>query len=297
MNRRSQFLPVLIDPMDDVSKLSRGRLVLIPSLLGNHPIAVSHPPDVISRIHQIRHFAVEKLPSAVHFLKKAGHPIPEYELKFYSLDKRTSALDLASIADLLVKGEDVGVISEAGCPGVADPGADLVWLCHLKGIAVETLVGPSSILLSIMVSGLNGQNFAFNGYLPVDSEARVKKIRLFESDSSGRHQTQLFIEAPHRNTELLGALINTLQHDTRLCVCWNLMNENQWMSSKPVGKWNLNDVPTEFNSRPAMFLFLAPWSDLQSGGAKQATTRSRTGQNTKAPFHKKKGGKKRSPRR
>lgn len=235
----------------------KGKLILIPSLLGNHDPAISHSPTVIDQIRKIDYFAVEKLPSAVHFLKRIDHPKPEFKLHFYQLDKRVQAEQLNDIVRVLDQGNSVGVLSEAGCPGVADPGTELVWMCHLRGIDVVPLVGPSAILLSVMTSGLSGQSFAFNGYLPVNSDQRSLRIRELQNRSAREQQTQVFIEAPHRNTELLHALLKELSPETRLAVCWNLLLDDQWIQSKPASEWKIDRLPELFNMKPAMFLFLS----------------------------------------
>ena len=234
-----------------------GKLYLIPSLLSSHPPELSHPPEVLRIIHQIRYFAVEKLHPAVLFLKRIDHPVPEFKMEFYPLDKRVTAEQLSDIVRILQQGNDVGVLSEAGCPGIADPGADLVWMCHLRGISVEVLVGPSAILLSMMASGMNGQSFAFNGYLPVPEESRALRIKELQNRSAREDQTQLFIEAPHRNQELLDAFLQTLNSDTKLAVCWNLLAEDQRVISKNISDWQSGLFDEEFIRKPAMFIFQA----------------------------------------
>lgn len=218
------------------------------------------------------HFAVEKLQQSVQFLKKIDHPEPEFKMGFYPLDKHVTPEQLTDIVHVLQKGHDVGVISEAGCPGIADPGAELVWMCHGRGIAVEPLVGPSAITMSVMASGLNGQQFAFNGYLPFDKEKRNSKIGTYEGRSANDNQTQVFIEAPFRNSELLKAMMDVLSPDTKLCICWNMMAEDAWMCSKEVTNWGVIRLPDEFDRKPAMFLFLAPWRQ-KSGGNEGAPAR------------------------
>ncbi len=245
-----------------------GVLYLIPNLLGNHAPEWSHAPETIKVIHSIRYFAVEKLHPAVHFLKRIGHPDPEFKLEFYPLDKRVTAEQLTDIVNILQRGDDVGVVSEAGCPGIADPGADLVWMCHLRGISVKVLVGPSAILLSVMAAGLNGQSFAFNGYLPVKAEERDLRIRELQNRSAREQQTQVFIEAPHRNEELLNALKQHLNTETKLAVCWNLMAEDEWIFSRPVERWSSATLPDDFIKKPAMFLFQA--SNMGSDSGREA---------------------------
>lgn len=241
-----------------MNRPEKGTLYLIPTPLAPLPLELSHPPGMLTKIHGITHFAVEKLQQAVHFLSKTGHPVPEFKMSFHPLDKHVTAEQLHDIITVLQKGEHVGVLSEAGCPGIADPGAQLVWMCHTRGIPVEALVGPSAITLSVMYSGLNGQQFAFNGYLPVDAAKRSDKIRTYEGRSANDEQTQVFIEAPFRNSEVLDTLINDLQPETRLAVCWNLMGEDQWVVSKEVQYWSVMKRPDDFDRKPAMFLYLAP---------------------------------------
>lgn len=248
----------------------KGKLVLIPSFLGHHPLEISHPPQVLERVHTIEHFAVERLQSAVQFLNKSGHPTPEFKLIFHPLDKHVTPIQLNDIVQVLEKGNDVGVLSEAGCPGIADPGAELVWLCQLRGIEVVPMVGPSAIILAVMAAGLNGQNFAFNGYLPVQSDRRELKIREHQNRSVSDFQTQVYIEAPYRNEELLKALLDVLQSDARLGVCWNLMAEDQWIHSAEVMNWQTVKLPAEFNKKPAMFLFLG----TSRGEAKRDSVRA-----------------------
>jgi 16S rRNA (cytidine1402-2'-O)-methyltransferase len=232
-----------------------GTLYLIPSFLGHHSLELTHPPEVLRIIHKIEHFAVERLQSAVQFLSRSAHPIPEYKLQFHSLDKHVTPVQLNDIIGFLQKGNDVGVLSEAGCPGIADPGADLVWMCHLRGISVQPLVGPTAIILAMMSSGMNGQKFAFNGYLPIQAQEREFAIRQHTNRSSADNQTQIFIEAPVRNETLLEALIKQLPEDAKLAVCYNMLNEDQWIHSAPVRNWAGIKTPENFSKKPAMFLF------------------------------------------
>jgi len=236
-------------------------LYLIPSLMGNHEPSLSHPPHVLDVVRTISHFAVEKLPSAVHFLRRVNHPEPDFKLHFYPLDKRVTPTQLSDIVRILEQGHSVGVLSEAGCPGIADPGADLVWMCHLRGIPVIPLVGPSAILLSVMATGLQGQSFSFNGYLPVKEDQRSLRIRELQNRSAREQQTQVFIEAPHRNLELTQSLLKELQPETRMAICWNLLVEDQWIQSKPVSEWKGISFPESFNQKPAMFLFYSAGFD------------------------------------
>lgn len=264
--------------------MEKSTLYLIPSFLGYHPLEVSHPPAVLERVHKIEHFAVEKIQSAVQFLTKSGHPVPEFKCTFYQLDKRVTAIQLTDITRVLEQGHDVGVLSEAGCPAIADPGADLVWMCHLRGIRVEALVGPSAIIMSMMLAGFNGQNFAFNGYLPINAEQRDEKIRMHQNRSSSEGQSMVYIEVPYRNEELLEALKSGLSSEARLAVAWNILGDDQWVKSEPVMNWSGIKLPEDFNKKPAMFLFLAEPRGSRSHESspqnkKQRSGNSRTGRN------------------
>lgn len=238
-----------------------GKLYLIPSFLGYHPLGVSHPEEVLKQVRLIEHFAVEKLQTAVQFLNKCDHPVPEFKLQFHPLDKHVTGLQLNDIVQVLQSGKDVGVLPEAGCPGIADPGADLVWLCHRRGIEVIPLVGPSAILLSVMAAGLNGQNFAFNGYLPMQRELREQKIREHQNRSLREQQAQAYIESPNRNSELLKSFMDILGNEARLSVSWNLLNEDQWIRSAEAGQWRSIALPENFDKKPAMFVFQAQASE------------------------------------
>lgn len=157
----------------------------------------------------------------------------------------------------LLAGHDMGVISEAGCPGIADPGADLVELAHRKGVRVVPLVGPSSILLALMASGLNGQCFAFQGYLPIDEVERKKSIIALESESAKRNQTQLFIETPYRNERMFSALLASCRPNTQLCVATDITCESEQIATYSIAQWKKRPAPT-LNKRPSLFLLLAP---------------------------------------
>lgn len=230
-------------------------LHLIPTPLGAEDPMQVLPPATIEAVRGIRTFAVEQLPSAVKFLSRIGHPLPSYSITFLPYSKRSSPQDLMAVMKALDAG-DVGLMSEAGAPGVADPGADLVWMAHQRGIAVKALVGPSAVLLSAMASGMNGQRFAFNGYLPVKAQERSELIRYYESHSARQDQAQLFIEAPHRNEELWKAMLDALQADTKLGFAIGLMGPDEAVVSREVGQWRRAPAPVR-NGVPAMFMLLA----------------------------------------
>jgi 16S rRNA (cytidine1402-2'-O)-methyltransferase len=242
-----------------------GNLYLIPTPLGRHSTGLSHPPQVVECIHRLSCFAVEKLPSAVRFLASISHPLPEFKIEFHPLDKHSGAEQLLDIIRVLQQGADVGVLSEAGCPGIADPGAQLAAICHQRGISVVPLTGPSAVTLSVMASGLNGQKFAFNGYLPVSPSDRDEAIKKYEQQSRKADQTQVFIEAPHRNMELFAALCAKLADETRLCLASDLLGSDEWVKTKTVTDWKKNTLPDSFSGNPCMFLFLAAEGVPESG--------------------------------
>ncbi len=206
-------------------------------------------------INKIDYYIVENIRTARRFLSKSKIETKIDDLVFYELNKHTQPEELAEFIKPLLNGKDIGLISEAGCPAVADPGADIVALSHNADIEVVPLVGPSSILLALMASGFNGQSFAFNGYLPVKSPARVAKLKKDEQRSRTEGQTQIYIEAPYRNRQLLDAMIATLNPTTKLCVAIDLTLDSQQITTKTVKAWKQNKP--EFHKRPAIFLFQA----------------------------------------
>ncbi len=214
------------------------------------------PPEVISRMHNLRHFIVENEKTARHFLAASGHPVPIRELTFAVLTKDTQPKDLPALLQSLQKGMDVGLMSEAGCPGIADPGAALAAVAHQKNIRVAPLIGPSSLLLALMASGLNGQRFTFLGYLPSDKAERIKAIKGIEFDSRKQQATQLFIETPYRNQHMLEDLVTNLQPQTRLCVACNITAQDELIVTKTVAEWKKASLP-EVHKKPTVFLLMA----------------------------------------
>lgn len=203
----------------------------------------------------IRFFLVEDIRTARRFLSSLNiYPSIE-QLYFNGLDKNTTEAELPQLMSPLEEGKPVAIISESGCPGVADPGAIAVRYAHRHGIDVEALVGPSSILLALMASGLNGQRFSFNGYLPVEANEATQAIRKFESESKARIQTQIFIETPYRNNALLGHLLRALRDDTLLCVAVNLTSELENVKTQTIKEWKADEI--SLPKAPALFLFLA----------------------------------------
>lgn len=214
------------------------------------------PPEVITRMHSMQHFIVENEKTARQFLAASGHPSPIRELTLNVLNKDTPPKDLPALLQPLQKGFDVGLMSEAGCPGIADPGAALAALAHQKGIRVTPLIGPSSLLLGLMASGLNGQRFTFLGYLPSDKAERIKAIKGIEFDSKKQQATQLFIETPYRNQHVLEDLIATLQPQTRLCVACNVTGKDELIITKTNADWKKSLLP-DLHKKPTVFLLLA----------------------------------------
>jgi 16S rRNA (cytidine1402-2'-O)-methyltransferase len=236
--------------------MTPGTLYLIPCTLGDTPAEQVLPQHVIEITRKLKYFAVEQPKSARQFLStlKSEHPIQS--LHFMALNEHTVANELAEIVAPLMAGHDVGIISEAGCPGIADPGADLVLLAHHNGIRVVPLVGPSSILLALMASGLNGQCFAFQGYLPIEEAARNKAIKALESESAKRNQTQIFIETPYRNDKMFNGLLAHCRPQTLLCVATNITLPDEQIHTRPIEAWKSHPVP-QLNKRPTLFLMLA----------------------------------------
>jgi 16S rRNA (cytidine1402-2'-O)-methyltransferase len=202
----------------------------------------------------LRRFVVEHPKSARQFLKVLGLPLQE--LEFEILDEHSKAADLERLTQWLESGGDVGLLSEAGCPGIADPGAALVSHAHRVGMQVVPLVGPSSIVLALMGSGLNGQRFTFNGYLPQAAAERDARIRELEERSRRLDQTEIFIEAPYRNDQLFNALVTTCQSGTLLCVATDLTALSEDIQTRPIGEWRRPPAP-QLHKRPTVFLLLA----------------------------------------
>lgn len=226
-------------------------LYLIPVTLGDTTIERVLPAYNKAVIQGIRHFIVEDIRSARRFLKKVDSSIDIDALTFYPLNKHTPMEAVASYLQPLQKGEPMGVISEAGCPAVADPGADVVAIAQQKGLKVVPLVGPSSILLSVMGSGFNGQSFAFNGYLPIEPPERAKKLKLLEQRVYTEHQTQLFIETPYRNNKMLEDILHNCRPQTKLCIAANVTCEDEYICTRTIKEWkgklpDLNKIPCIF---------------------------------------------------
>lgn len=233
-----------------------GTLYLIPVPLGPGEPADSLPPPVLAHLRPLRHFVVEQAKTARAFLKAAGTDLPLQELQLNELNEHTKSDALAPLLAPLLAGEDVGLLSEAGCPAVADPGAALVALAQQHGIRVVPLIGPSSLLLALMASGLNGQRFAFQGYLPAKEGDRVRRLKELESESRKFSQTQIFIETPYRNPALFGSLLQVLNPNTRLTLATDLTLPSESVRTLSIARWK-KETPPDLGRRPTVFLFLA----------------------------------------
>ena len=227
-------------------------LFLIPVTLGDTEHRRVLPEYNLEVIRGIRHFVVENVRTARRFLKKADPAIVIDDLTFYELNKHTSPEVVVGYLAPLAKGESVGVISEAGCPAVADPGADVVSIAQRKRYPVVPLVGPSSIILSVMASGFNGQSFAFHGYLPIDANERMNVIKKLEGRVYSENQTQLFIETPYRNQKLVEELIKLCRPSTKLCIASNITCADEFIQTRPVKDW-AGKVP-DLAKKPTIFL-------------------------------------------
>ncbi|WP_010418624.1 SAM-dependent methyltransferase [Anaerophaga thermohalophila] len=230
----------------------QGKLYLVPNHLGNEQTNFTIPSDVAMLTCRLRHFIVENLRTARRYLRLLDPKMDIDNSTFFVLDKHTGTKEYASFLKPIMQGHDTGIISEAGCPGVADPGAEIVKMAHQKGIKIVPLTGPSSILLALMASGLNGQNFAFNGYLPIEKNERSKALKQLESLSIKENQTQLFIEAPYRNNAMAKDILNYCRSATLLCIACNITLPDEFIETRPVSEWK-GKLP-DLHKKPTMFL-------------------------------------------
>jgi len=228
------------------------KIYLIPTTLGDTSIGQVLPPDLTPIISSISVFIVENIRTARRFLKKVNPAIVIDELTFFELNQHTDKKEISRFLEPISKGLDIGIISEAGCPAVADPGAEVVKLAHTKNIQVVPLVGPSSILMALMASGMSGQNFAFNGYLPIKNPEKSQHIKMLEKRMQTEGQTQIFIEAPYRNAQMLDELLKNCDPQTMLCVAADITLDTEFILAKPVSYWKTH-LP-DIQKRPAIFM-------------------------------------------
>lgn len=236
--------------------MTRGRLFVVPNLLGVAPPDSVLPARTIAVARTLSHYVVENAKPARAYLKSLGPASPLQTIDMAELGERPLPARCAELLAPARAGEDIGLLSDAGCPGIADPGALLVAQAHREGISVVPLVGPSSIVLALMASGMNGQGFAFHGYLPVKPDARAESIRRIEADSVATGHAQLFIETPYRNVALLAALIANLRPASRLCVAADLTLATESVVSLPIRAWRDHDA-ARYAKRPAIFVLQA----------------------------------------
>lgn len=241
--------------MTGAPTMAAGTLYLIPTTLGECVLDAVIPQDVQQRVRTLAYFVAENPKTARAYLKQTGTMKPLQELHIATLNEHTPDADIAGLAAPLRSGHDLGVMSEAGCPGIADPGAKLVLYAHRHRIPVVPLVGPSSILLALMASGLNGQRFAFHGYLPVPDTERIKALRELEQQSRRLNQTQIFIETPYRNRKLVQSILERCARDTLLCIATEVSLAGADIRTMAVAEWKKN--PPQLERRPSLFLLQA----------------------------------------
>lgn len=234
----------------------RGKLYLVPASLGTSPWTATLPVDAAQIARTLTHFVVENEKTARADLKRIEHPVPLRELDIRPLPTHPDAGQLRRLLSPALHGHDIGLMSEAGVPAVADPGALLVGAAHALSIRVVPLVGPSSLLLALMASGLNGQQFAFHGYLPVHDGERTAALKALEAESAQRNQTQLFIETPYRNQRMLEAIIAGCRPATRLCIARGVTTPDEWIQMRTIADWKTQALP-ELGKVPTVFLLLA----------------------------------------
>lgn len=228
-------------------------LYLIPTVLNPETEQAVLPIANTEVIRSIKHFIVENIRTTRRFLKKVDKSINIDELTFYELNTHTDRTQIDTYLKPLSQGLDMGIISEAGCPAIADPGADVVGIAQSKNIKVVPLVGPSSILLSLMGSGFNGQSFAFVGYLPIETSERGQKLKQLEKRIYNEQQTQIFIETPYRNSKMLEQILKTMQANTKLCIAVDITGKNEYIVTKTISDWKKQPLP-QLHKRPCIFL-------------------------------------------
>ncbi|MFN4234889.1 MAG: SAM-dependent methyltransferase [Bacteroidia bacterium] len=234
----------------------KGKLILIPSFLGEHENPKDYiMPFLVETICHIDNFIVENIREARRFLRNAGYTKNFDEVNFLELNEHSDKNNLSTYLKPLLQGQNVGLISDAGCPGIADPGAEIIALAHKENIRVIPMAGASSILMAMMASGMNGQNFAFNGYLPIKPNERAAKIKQLETMSKHQNQSQIFIETPYRNNQLLEDIIKQCNENTLLCIACDIMLSSEFIKTQSIKNWK-NQIPN-LHKRPCIFILHA----------------------------------------
>lgn len=234
------------------SLTTKGKIYLIPTTLGGENVDNIAVPFIKDIVNHIDHYAVENVKHARRYLRKLDIQKNIGELSFFELNKRADLTDLPVFIDQALEGKNIGVISDAGCPGIADPGAEVVAIAHRKNIQVVPISGPSSIFLALMGSGFNGQEFTFHGYLPKEQKDRISKIREFEKNVIKSGQTQIFMDTPYRNSHVYSDILAKCRPDTMLCIACNLTTNTEMIKTMPVFKWRKQKP--NLHKRPALFL-------------------------------------------
>jgi 16S rRNA (cytidine1402-2'-O)-methyltransferase len=229
-----------------------GKLFLIPSTLGDEAPIETIPAQALGVLHRLEHLIVESPKPARRFLRACGMRLSERAIHFHLLNEHTADAALPELLAPALAGRDLGLLSDAGCPAVADPGAKLVRLAHARGVEVVPLVGPSALVLALMGSGLDGQRFAFHGYLPVDAQARARQLALLDKAARSSGATQIFIETPYRNDRMLAAILQACAAESSLCVAADLTLPSQFIRTRSIAEWR-RALPA-LNRRPAVFL-------------------------------------------
>ncbi len=250
-----------------------GRLILIPTTLGKTPVNNTIPEYVLQQIRSIDILIVENIQTALRFLQWVDNTIPEYKIRFYELNRHTKDEEIHDYIKPALEGKDVGLLSEAGCPAVADPGSSVVRIAHMYGIPVIPLVGPNSMLLALMASGFNGQRFSFQGYLPVNVSERIRELQNLEQESKDKQMTQLFMEAPHRNMELIKSAVESLDQETWFCTATDMTLPTEEVHSQQIWQWRNHQLP-ELNKRPTVFLLFSG-QDVRQRKKKRPSKKSR----------------------
>ena len=235
-----------------MSHIAHGKIYLLPTTLGGETTSDIIPPDVAKLATTFRYFAIEDIKMARRYLRKLDREFPIDESTFFILNKNTPQDELYKMIKPVLSGENLAILSDAGCPGIADPGAELVALAHEHDLHIMPLVGPSSILLGLMGSGFNGQSFTFHGYLPKERKERVKKLKDFEGDARRNDRTHIFMDTPFRNMNVLEDLLNELGDQTKLCIAHNLTLPNASVRTYSIKDWR--EKAFDLEKYPTMFL-------------------------------------------